>query len=645
MAEVEEGRLPMQDTTNKANGADKENSAAEKMRNIFEKVQVDILGLSKRLTKAAHTIDSANTIVQNCGTAEESAAAQQLTQQVEKLQANLKAAMEEKKLEMSRIDEAHREVISALKLQHLEEVEGLRSEIRNLKIQIQQIIADAAEARAAVALKQTEDEEREALTASQDVAISLENIANKLVADVDMSLEGEVVENETENPANTVMAEESERKPEQKERKLEAGTLEADYNENIQDFSALHLPEPTAEELELLNAPTTPAAPTPTTPPPPTSTTPPTPTTSTSTPLPLTPTTLFSTTQVISELSLDPVEEVAVVSSPDPLTPLPSQPPTPPCEEKEGGREEEDKEGGGGEQEMLATDESGETGIQRPTKRCKKNNQDEDITPEKVFIPEPEPTGPLVKMSKNTAAQLKEIRKALKDLDPDWSKRSQALAKLEKMVIEEKVMLMDGWRAQEEKLREPLAVQATDLRSSIIKQVTGLLVEMSLCAKNRFDEGFAYLIPTLLKLLYVSIKVISLSGDQCLKAVLQNTHTPKLLPPLFLGCKDSHGACRKGCVEYLGIYLTQALAIGETFSEANIRELEDTIVDSTQDADASTRMAARQLYELFCKKYSAKGGLLWDRLTVQTQKTITLERKKPAGGNKGVVNNQAKRKR
>lgn len=114
---------------------------------------------------------------------------------------------------------------------------------------------------------------------------------------------------------------------------------------------------------------------------------------------------------------------------------------------------------------------------------------------------------PTVKISKFYVKEIKECRKALRDLDPDWTKRSNAILKLEKLVKEDRIMQMDGWNHQAEKLREPLSIQLTDLRSSIIKQMCSLLSSMAESAANKFDDLFVYLFPSLQKLLYASIKV------------------------------------------------------------------------------------------------------------------------------------------
>eukprot|EP00808_Paulinella_micropora_P018144 g74239.t1 len=606
---------PLKDVTNAPDEnemtADKEQQSMASVVGRLDSIKADLAGLAGRLSKAASNMATAENSLLQSGDKGDTVLTAELQAKVESLQASLKQAAAERVTEVTIAEHRHLQEIASLKQRHEQEVEKLQAEITALKLQLQEIKFDMANQKAQAVAAAADAQ------ALADLNASLAAMAKAAMAKVAQTAEQAIQTAEPKEGEEVTMEEEEHRASSEPEEGLSAQPA----GESEQDAA-----EPASEEAEQNAAELA----------------------------PLPPPTAEEETLLAMQVEGSGEEAQAVVEEAEEKSGQSNT--TAACTTTAKGEEEDDDSmqelGEQGETAALVEEEPGlgqedqEQEPTRPSKRPKtakaQEEKEEEREQQSAAAAPARPVGFVGKVSKNTVAQIKDIRKALKDLDPDWNKRSQAMIKLEKMVKEEGVMLMEGWKAQEEKLREPLAVQSTDLRSSIIKQVCGLLVEMAASAGNQFDDSVAYLLPTLFKLLYVSIKVIAQSGDQCIRGILEHTHSPKLLQPMFQGSKDSHSVVRKSCCDYLALYLNQAPAT-EVVSEQNLRELEEVCVELTQDADAATRVSARALYEAFCVKYVARGKALWDRLSAQTQKTLTQERKKVASKGGAAAPNKRRR--
>jgi hypothetical protein len=138
-----------------------------------------------------------------------------------------------------------------------------------------------------------------------------------------------------------------------------------------------------------------------------------------------------------------------------------------------------------------------------------------------------------------------------------------------------------------------LEAQLMDLRSSIVKEACKALASLAAAIGRAFDTSAAALLPVLFTRLYVSIKVISSSGETCARALVTSAGSARLMPVLSAAMDDSHAVVRaKAC------NLTEMLL--EHLADNGLsREVEAAIIAqaarAVEDSDGPTRAAGRQL--------------------------------------------------
>src|SRR5688572_8331696 len=74
--------------------------------------------------------------------------------------------------------------------------------------------------------------------------------------------------------------------------------------------------------------------------------------------------------------------------------------------------------------------------------------------------------------------------------------------------------------------------QLQDLRSSVIREACRTLLTMAHVSGALFHEHMAFYLPILFSRLYVTIKIISQSSHDCIRALLERSHTVKSLEPV-----------------------------------------------------------------------------------------------------------------
>jgi hypothetical protein len=115
----------------------------------------------------------------------------------------------------------------------------------------------------------------------------------------------------------------------------------------------------------------------------------------------------------------------------------------------------------------------------------------------------------------------------LKNLTAEWKQRIQAMQRINELTRSGLSREMSCWNAEIEALRPCLAAQLGDLRSSVVGEACKLLPLLAEHMGADFEDTLVYILPSLFKLLYVSIKVMSQAGDECVSQLLAHTHTAK----------------------------------------------------------------------------------------------------------------------
>jgi len=254
---------------------------------------------------------------------------------------------------------------------------------------------------------------------------------------------------------------------------------------------------------------------------------------------------------------------------------------------------------------------------------------------------------------KQVATELKSLKKTLRDTSNDWTLRQQALNRIEELartVIVQSSTDIDTWELELKGLQPALIEQIIDLRSSIVREACRTLIALSEAHVVAFEASCSVYLPHLFKNLYVTIKVISGSCDECCRTLVRTVNSPKLIPTLLAGANDTHKEVREGAGRYLAQLMTQIGVDGITESDlsptasqavinarrAGLTEQIDGVCEMVRkyigDGDKDVRAAFRLVFEsLFTStSYRSAADQLFASFSAAVQKTIESERRQRA---------------
>ena len=247
--------------------------------------------------------------------------------------------------------------------------------------------------------------------------------------------------------------------------------------------------------------------------------------------------------------------------------------------------------------------------------------------------------------ARRVSAELRRLR-VLLDVKNEWNVRMAAMSGIELLSRESGVGRWSEWSRELEALRPLLCDQLTDLRSSIVREACRVLVALATASRLHFEREVDVYFPLLFKGLFVTIRVIRDSCDECLQALTQRTASVRCLPALLSGCSDVHAVVRDKCAAYINTLIVAAAASSCTAEilqlEPHSSDIGATIGRLVQDSDHGTRATARQLYRTFSKHFSGRAAAVHSHFPLQVQKALDAERR--AGANKQSVLASKKKK-
>lgn len=198
------------------------------------------------------------------------------------------------------------------------------------------------------------------------------------------------------------------------------------------------------------------------------------------------------------------------------------------------------------------------------------------------------------------------ICKVLENNKAEWGDRCQALENL-KNICNDGGAVFPCFLEFLIRLKEPIATQLKDLRSSIVKEACLMVSNIS----NAFHElnckppsGLLMIlcafVEPCLKQVPVTIKIISESAENCLKSIVSNLApygSSKLLSMLITATDDKNSHIRYISTDLLGIALSQWQLFWRAGSSGKfLGELTNRIKKLIIDSDSQTRLIARRTF-------------------------------------------------
>ncbi|KAF0682475.1 Aste57867_25427 [Aphanomyces stellatus] len=202
----------------------------------------------------------------------------------------------------------------------------------------------------------------------------------------------------------------------------------------------------------------------------------------------------------------------------------------------------------------------------------------------------------------------------------DWSKRVEALQLLQKLVAVGAAQL-PLFVAALRQLREPICDQVGDLRSAVSREACATIAALAAVLGDGFNPFVEFFVAALLKATFVTIQVISVSADSCLKSIIHSTRVgyPKATLKFIDGARSKNQVLRLHSVNYLTLALTQWHAV---VLERSIDATAALLPVILCDAQGDVRLAARKCFWAFHSNFESRAQDVLSQLDGATQRRL-----------------------
>ncbi|GAB5372923.1 hypothetical protein AAMO2058_001705900 [Amorphochlora amoebiformis] len=228
---------------------------------------------------------------------------------------------------------------------------------------------------------------------------------------------------------------------------------------------------------------------------------------------------------------------------------------------------------------------------------------------------------------KNKYRQFMEHAKLLQDKklikESEWQPRLKALKDVRRLVGDGLLELKSWPEYVEPVFKKVFAIQLEDLRTAIIRECCGIIMEVCDILREDAVDIVRFFLPHLFKLLYVSIKVVSISAHACLHHMVSCIPSLDLLEELIIGTKDSHASVRRRSIEYLQVLIIARCEDEgiEDFQE----EFASPLLSCLGDGDPEVRSSSRALFFELQRIWPRYAVSLISKMPPEVQRAIKRE--------------------
>lgn len=222
---------------------------------------------------------------------------------------------------------------------------------------------------------------------------------------------------------------------------------------------------------------------------------------------------------------------------------------------------------------------------------------------------------------KELSKEFDNVHKTLSDSRGDWKQRMGALRRLAALVMGS--AMMEQFVPLALCLREPLINQVQDLRSAIVREACSVIYILVHALGPDFEPFALSLLPSLFKITFVTIQVIAESGYQCIRAVVGECRTHRVVGALLEQLGSRNATLRWRCAQAILLAL-QTHPVGAI--ERHIDAMEGAIRRCLEDARDDVRACGRRCFWAFRELFDERGARLFARLDGAKQRLLESER-------------------
>eukprot|EP01135_Chromosphaera_perkinsii_P003662 Nk52_evm41s250 gene=Nk52_evmTU41s250 len=233
----------------------------------------------------------------------------------------------------------------------------------------------------------------------------------------------------------------------------------------------------------------------------------------------------------------------------------------------------------------------------------------------------------IVTSERDLASEMNFVYSALEGEKNDWEFRVRSMRKL-RSLLNGNCIEFDEFFTSLKSLGKPLSSCVRDLRSQVSREACITISHLARTLKNDFETFASDYVPSLLKQVVNSARVMAQSADFCNRQIIVNTHCPKLLPLYIEHLSSKSATLRAKSASYLELYLT---SWGNARMEKSANAFQEAIVGAVSDADPKVRNTMRSVYWIFVELYPERQEKIFRRLDGSVQKLLIDSQGKSQG--------------
>lgn len=214
-----------------------------------------------------------------------------------------------------------------------------------------------------------------------------------------------------------------------------------------------------------------------------------------------------------------------------------------------------------------------------------------------------------VNSSKDVDGFLKKFDDILKNKEK-WKEWVECLQMIRSLLLAQ-AMKYDEFYDHLHRLLPLFHAATKSLRSIVVREACVTIAFLSVNLGNRFDYFAESILSNLIELIQKSQKVFASSALVCVRFIIKNTHTPRLISTITNNLDSKNKDIRRACCEFLCLIL-------QTWQTHTIKrfafEIRAAIKKGIADADAEARCHSRNAFAEFSK--------LFPRMAVNVEKSL-----------------------
>ncbi|CAG0914035.1 unnamed protein product [Notodromas monacha] len=204
------------------------------------------------------------------------------------------------------------------------------------------------------------------------------------------------------------------------------------------------------------------------------------------------------------------------------------------------------------------------------------------------------------------------IRETVGNTSNDWDKRIEGLRQLRAVLLEGAARSFpDEFFPQLRSMEPAMQASVRDLRSQVVREACVTTACMAQELKHKFDHCAEALLPPLINLIPNTVKIMSTSGTVCIRFLIQNVHSPRLIPILTMSMSHKSKEIRRAVCEFLAHLLNTWPTAP---MERHLSALSDALRRGVSDADPEARIFSRKAYWAFANHFPVQADQLLNSL-------------------------------